>query len=105
MSTEKGLFTKASTDALLALLADAVKDQKPVVKVAVSIGGKLAVLIADDTLAEKLPEALKEKSRLFFDALLVTKDYDAAIVLGLDLVTEIFELIKEVKANQPVAIK
>jgi len=102
MSTEKGMLSKASTDVLLALLAELVKDQKPVVKVAVSISGKLIVLIADDTLAEKLPEGLKEKSRAFFDALLVAKDYDAAIVLGLDLVTEIFELIKELKKDQPV---
>jgi hypothetical protein len=92
---EKGLFTKATQDAILALLAEAVKDQKPAVKLSASLGGKLAFLIADDMLADKLPEDLKTKCQLFLDAIFVAKDYDLAIVLGVDLIPELFELFKK----------
>ena len=92
---EKGMLTKAATDVLLAMLANAVKDQPPTIKVGLSIGGKLVVLIGDDMFAERLPEELKVKSRAFFDVLLVTKDYDAAIPLGIDLLTEVYELFKK----------
>lgn len=94
---EKGILSKASQDAINVLLVNLVKDEKPAVKLSVSIGGKLLFLVGDDIFAEKLPDELKEKARNFFDMLLVTKEYDAALVIGIELVTEIYELFKKPK--------
>lgn len=89
------MLSTAAWAALMAMVINAVKDQSPVVKLGVSVGGKLLGLVGDDIIANKLPEELKVRSRAFFDMLLITKDYDAAIVAGIDLITEIYELLKK----------
>jgi len=92
---EKGLITKASQDALIAILLEALKDQKGAVKLSASLGAKVLFLVADYIFAEKLPEDLKTKCRIFGDTVLIEKDYEQAIVLGIELVAEIFDLLKK----------
>jgi hypothetical protein len=101
---EKGMVSKAAQDAGFDMLGKALVNQKPAVKVAIMLLAKTVVLVGDDIFADKLPEPLKEKSRAFFDALFVTKDYDSAIILGIDLISEIYDLVKAAKANKPVEV-
>lgn len=92
---EKGILSKASQDALLVLAAEGLKDQKPIVKLGASLGIKIIFVYADDILAEKLPEDLKVKCRAFLDCVLVSKDYELAIELGIELIPLIYELFQK----------
>lgn len=93
---DKGLFSNATQDVIFAKVRELLKDQKAVVILAITVLLKAVFLYADDILAEnKLPQELTDKSQAFFDAILVEKDIDKAIVLGLDLVPMLYELFKK----------
>jgi len=92
---EKGILTKASQAAILLLVQDWVKDQKPWLRLTVVIGLRAAFIVADDKYADKLPEALKEKAQRFFDAILIDKDIEVAIMLGVELIPDVIDLFKK----------
>ncbi len=92
---DKGLFSNASQEVLIAKLGELLKDQKPALVLIVKLLAKGIFLYADDVIAEqKLPQELTDKSQAFFDAILVTKDLDQALVLGLDLATILYDFFK-----------
>lgn len=93
---DKGFFSNASQDVLLAELGKLMKDQKPALVLMMKLLAKGIFLYADDVVAEqKLPQEMTDKSQQFFDAILVTKDLDQALVLGLDLATILYNYFKK----------
>jgi len=95
---DKGMFSEAAQTELIQKARELVKDQKPVVVLAVTLTIKAVFLYADDILAEKkLPVELTTKCRSFFDAIFVEKDVDKAMMLGLDLIPMLYELFKKPK--------
>ena len=101
---DKGFFSNATQDVILAKVRELVKDQKPMVILLIVIAVKAIFLYADDVIAEnKLPQELTDKCQALFDAILVTKDLDAALVIAVDLIPIIYELIKP-KPVEPTPI-
>lgn len=98
---EKGLVTKAAQDAFLKDVQEWTKGQKAWVRVGITLGCKALFIVADDKYADKLPQDLKQKSQLFFDAVLVQKDVESALTLGIELIPIILDLIKKDKPALP----
>ncbi len=89
---EHGLFDKATQEVILKQVQEWTKGQKAWVKLVISLGVKAVFIVADDKYADKLPDPLKKEARDFFDAVLVKKDMDEAIVIGVALLPEILKL-------------
>jgi len=92
---EKGILTKATQDQILKAVQEWTKDSKPWLKLVITLGVKATFVVADDKYADQLPEEVKDKAQQFFDAILVTKDINQAILLGVELIPIVIELLKK----------
>ena len=89
---EKGILDKATQSVILAQVQEWTRGQKPWIRLIVTLGVKGGFIVLDDKYADRLPDPLKEQARDFFDAILVQKDMDKAILIGVSLLPEIIKL-------------
>jgi hypothetical protein len=91
---EKGFFSKAAQDELIKKVKELLKNQKVALVLLIIMAIKAIFLYVDDQVVEsKLPQELTDKCQAFFDAILVTKDAEKAMELGIDLVGIVWPLI------------
>jgi len=91
---EKGFFSKAAQDELIKKIKELLKNQKVALVLLIVMAVKAIFLYVDDQVVEnKLPQELTDKSQAFFDAILVAKDAEKAMELGIDLVGIVWPLI------------
>ena len=89
---EKGILDKETQKAFLKQVQEWIKDQKAWLRLIIVLGVKGLFVVLDDKYADKLPNPLKEQARDFFNAVLIQKDMDKAILLGVALLPEIIKL-------------
>lgn len=93
---DKGIFSDKSQLVIIEKIKGLLKDQKPFMVLLIVMAIKALFTYVDDGVAEsKLPKELTEKLREFFDALLVSKDTEKTMTLGIELIPLIFELFKK----------
>lgn len=94
---DKGIFSDKAQTAIIEKVKVLLKDQKAAaVVLLIVLALKMLFLYVDDTIAEtKLPQELTDKLQAFFDAILVTKDPETAMALGVDLIPLIWALFKK----------
>jgi hypothetical protein len=93
---DKGIFSDKAQTAIIEKVKVLLKDQKAAVVLLLVLALKILFLYVDDTIAEtKLPQELTDKLQAFFDAILVTKDPDLAMALGVELIPLIWALFKK----------
>jgi hypothetical protein len=101
---DKGIFSDKSQLVIIEKVKVLLKDQKAFMVLLIVLAIKALFTYVDDGVAEsKLPQALTDKLQLFFDALLVDKDMDTVMMIGIELIPIIFDLFK--KEPVPEVIK
>jgi len=93
---DKGIFSDKSQLVIIEKVKALLKDQKAFTVLLIVMAIKALFTYVDDGIAEsKLPPELTDKCQAFFDAVLVDKDVEKAMTLGIELIPMIFALFKK----------